>query len=305
MDDLALDLDFSQPIEQLLHAASASAQGGALVETPTEFANASSLLQPIDPMASVLSDPDLMPDDAFDFADATEVGDHAAPNAVAKADDRTEMVGLQVQRPSGSSIPSPPATGPKSNEAHRRAEQVERVRALIARGQFDDAMDLIELLRASCNDGLAEQLEREWQLAQHRQSPSPQAAPSLPVSTAEPSRPMSVVTMTRPSFEPPRVASAPPRVVSHRSVPAPPPPPLNTKQPDVDPLDELGGLSAVLTVVADSAVIRTLDLDHRAGFLLSLIDGFSSVEDLLDVANMPSELTVTLLADLKRRGLVK
>jgi hypothetical protein len=33
--------------------------------------------------------------------------------------------------------------------------------------------------------------------------------------------------------------------------------------------------------------IRWLSLDHRAGFLLSLIDGSLSIEELLDVCGMP------------------
>jgi hypothetical protein len=36
-----------------------------------------------------------------------------------------------------------------------------------------------------------------------------------------------------------------------------------------------------------SEQIRWLSLDHRSGFLLSLIDGTSSVEELLDISGMP------------------
>lgn len=309
VDDFGLDLDFSRPIEQSLPTSPSSFDDGPSIETTLEFDETPSHLQPIDPIVS--SGSDVMPDDAFEFADATEVWDSAALDAVAAPGERVSVTGLEMELPSGSSIPVPPlpqypSIAPKIDVAARRAERAERVRALIASREFGDAMDLIELLRASADDGLAEELERECQHAQHPQTQSHKPLPqSLSVAIPEPPRPTPGVAMTRPSFAQPPNAPTPPRIASHGSVVAPLPPQPTTALPEVEPLDELGGLGAVLTVVANSAAIRTLDLDHRAGFLLSLIDGFSSIEDLLDLANMPSELTLLLLADLKRRGLVK
>src|SRR5262249_21203529 len=45
-------------------------------------------------------------------------------------------------------------------------------------------------------------------------------------------------------------------------------------------------------------------LDHRAGFILSLIDGCSSVETVLDVAGLPEEESLAALCDLCARGIV-
>lgn len=313
VDDFGLDLDFSRPIEQSLPPSPPSFDDGPSVETTLEFDETPSHLQPIDPI--VASGSDVMPDDAFEFADATEVWDGAALDALAQPGERVSVTGLEMELPSGSSIPVPPlpqypSVAPKVDVAARRAERAERVRALIASREFGDAMDLIELLRASADDGLAEELEHECHLAQHPQTLSHKPLPrALNVAIPEPPRPTPGVDTTRPTpgvaLSRPPIAPAPPRIASHGSVVAPLPPQPTTALPEVEPLDELGGLGAVLAVVANSAAIRTLDLDHRAGFLLSLIDGFSSVEDLLDLANMPSELTLTLLADLKRRGLVK
>jgi hypothetical protein len=39
-------------------------------------------------------------------------------------------------------------------------------------------------------------------------------------------------------------------------------------------------------VAVPSDQIRWLSLDHRAGFVLSLIDGSSTVEELLDISGM-------------------
>lgn len=52
-------------------------------------------------------------------------------------------------------------------------------------------------------------------------------------------------------------------------------------------LARLGSLSQVVRVAVARDQIRWLSLDHRAGFLLSLVDGTSSIEELLDVSTMP------------------
>lgn len=52
-------------------------------------------------------------------------------------------------------------------------------------------------------------------------------------------------------------------------------------------LARLGSLGQVVRVAVARDQIRWLSLDHRAGFLLSLVDGTSSIEELLDVSTMP------------------
>lgn len=49
----------------------------------------------------------------------------------------------------------------------------------------------------------------------------------------------------------------------------------------------LGKLDQVVNVAMAADQIRWLSLDHRAGFLLSLVDGISNVEEILDVSGMP------------------
>jgi hypothetical protein len=48
----------------------------------------------------------------------------------------------------------------------------------------------------------------------------------------------------------------------------------------------LGSLDQVVAVAVPSDQIRWLTLDHRAGFLLSLIDGGSTVDQILDISGM-------------------
>jgi hypothetical protein len=52
-------------------------------------------------------------------------------------------------------------------------------------------------------------------------------------------------------------------------------------------LARLGSLAQVVRVALSGDQIRWLSLDHRAGFLLSLVDGESSIETLLDISGMP------------------
>ncbi len=63
-------------------------------------------------------------------------------------------------------------------------------------------------------------------------------------------------------------------------------------------LARLGGLSAVLGVRVAGADVRWLGLDHRAGFLLSLVDGTTTVEEIVDVSSMPKHEALRLLAEL-------
>jgi hypothetical protein len=52
-------------------------------------------------------------------------------------------------------------------------------------------------------------------------------------------------------------------------------------------LARLGSPTQAVRVVVPNDQIRWLSLDHRAGFLLSLVDGMSTIEELLDISGMP------------------
>lgn len=57
-------------------------------------------------------------------------------------------------------------------------------------------------------------------------------------------------------------------------------------------------------VALDRAAVAALSLDHRAGFLLSIIDGTFTVQELLDVCGMPQMDALALLFELTERGVV-
>ncbi|TXD39204.1 hypothetical protein FRC98_02045 [Lujinxingia vulgaris] len=68
--------------------------------------------------------------------------------------------------------------------------------------------------------------------------------------------------------------------------------------------DRLGSLVQVPTLKVSMGDIAGLDLDHRAGFLLSQIDGMLCFEDILDMSSMSRLETLTLLADLFDKGII-
>lgn len=70
-------------------------------------------------------------------------------------------------------------------------------------------------------------------------------------------------------------------------------------------LSRLGSLQQVVELAVDSAHLQWLTLDHRAGFLLSLIDGLSTLEDLLDICGMPRLQALQIFGDLLEQKVVR
>ncbi len=62
--------------------------------------------------------------------------------------------------------------------------------------------------------------------------------------------------------------------------------------------------SRVPVVSVDPDEIPPSGMDHREGFLLSLVDGESTVEELLDVCAMPHEEALAVLLSLVDRGIL-
>jgi hypothetical protein len=66
----------------------------------------------------------------------------------------------------------------------------------------------------------------------------------------------------------------------------------------------LGNLGAAPRVVVPESEVRWLGLDHRAGFLLSLIDGRVTVSELVDVSGMGRLEVLKTLVDLLDAGTI-
>jgi hypothetical protein len=70
-------------------------------------------------------------------------------------------------------------------------------------------------------------------------------------------------------------------------------------------ISRLGGVGRVPQVAISDEQLRWLNLDHRAGFLLSLVDGHSSFEEVLDVSGMPPVEALRLLMELLQQNVIK
>jgi hypothetical protein len=66
----------------------------------------------------------------------------------------------------------------------------------------------------------------------------------------------------------------------------------------------LGALDRVPKVLVQRTQLRWLSIDHRAGFILSLVDGSSSLEMILDVCGMPRLDAMKILQELLQQKIV-
>ena len=69
-------------------------------------------------------------------------------------------------------------------------------------------------------------------------------------------------------------------------------------------VSKLGSLERVPKVIVSGSQLRWLSMDHRAGFVLSLIDGVCSVELILDVCGMPRLDALRILDQLVKQEIV-
>jgi hypothetical protein len=70
-------------------------------------------------------------------------------------------------------------------------------------------------------------------------------------------------------------------------------------------LSRLGGLRRVPLVAIGPEQLRWLSLDHRAGFLLSLVDGSSTFDEVLDMSGMSDLEALRLLVQLLQQNVIK
>lgn len=69
-------------------------------------------------------------------------------------------------------------------------------------------------------------------------------------------------------------------------------------------MSRIGDLDRVPVVIMTDENIQWLELDHRAGFILSLMDGYTTLEELLDIAGMPHNDVLRLVGMLLDKGVI-
>jgi hypothetical protein len=90
--------------------------------------------------------------------------------------------------------------------------------------------------------------------------------------------------------------SAAPRVTAQSSAPP--------EELERSCMETLGSLDRVPRIVVAAAELGKLTLDHRAGFVLTFVDGVSSIDTLLDASGLPRLELLRVLRDLVRAGVV-
>jgi hypothetical protein len=78
-------------------------------------------------------------------------------------------------------------------------------------------------------------------------------------------------------------------------------PPSAARETESALLQRLGPVTRVPRVVSGAA---KGNLDHRAGFLLTFVDGMSPIEDILDASGLPRLDVLEVLADLLAKGVI-
>lgn len=70
-------------------------------------------------------------------------------------------------------------------------------------------------------------------------------------------------------------------------------------------VEKLGELSATPTLAIELAQMAQLDLDHRAGYVISQVDGMMTFEDLIELSGMSRLETLDVLCDLIDQGVIQ
>jgi len=69
-------------------------------------------------------------------------------------------------------------------------------------------------------------------------------------------------------------------------------------------ITKIGPMDRVPLVMVPRDQLRWLSIDHRAGFVLSLVDGVSSLEMILDVSGMPELDALRILTELAQQRII-
>ena len=68
--------------------------------------------------------------------------------------------------------------------------------------------------------------------------------------------------------------------------------------------EKLGPLDRVPLVAIPREQLRWLTIDHRAGFILSHVDGISNLEEIVDISGMPELEALRILAELAQQRII-
>jgi serine/threonine-protein kinase len=82
-------------------------------------------------------------------------------------------------------------------------------------------------------------------------------------------------------------------------------PNLSLKELEETLFEQLGGKRRVPKLTIDPHHITLLALDHKSGFLLSLVDGKYTIDEILDIAGLPPIDALRILSELREKGVIR
>lgn len=74
--------------------------------------------------------------------------------------------------------------------------------------------------------------------------------------------------------------------------------PANDDEAEQEPVFDIRALHHVPYIASRSSARAAAEVDHRVAFILGLVDGFTAIGDIVEVASLPSSQVLTTLADL-------
>jgi len=127
--------------------------------------------------------------------------------------------------------------------------------------------------------------------------PQPEAPVVEVITTTLPSiRPLAGGLSVPPAARVSGLYTAAPRVTAQSSVPP--------EELERSCMETLGSLDRVPRVVVAAAELGKRTLDHRAGFVMTFVDGVSTIDTILDASGLPRLELLRILRDLVRAGVV-
>jgi hypothetical protein len=72
----------------------------------------------------------------------------------------------------------------------------------------------------------------------------------------------------------------------------------------IDSFETMPPLASVPRLAITQSELMAMRLDHRAGFIVSFVDGTYTVEMILDVCPMPRERALAILGELEEKGII-
>ena len=153
--------------------------------------------------------------------------------------------------------------------------------------------------------------------------PAPDPAESRPITVVPPGGGSAVRSNLQTLVDEVELEAARLESMRRSSVP-PPPPAANSTPPPADEInvewapepttdadDRFSGYAVVLGAFSRVPLVRvpfeelsSLSMDSRMGFLVALVDGSSTIQNILDVAGMPEREVLHALVTLREAGII-